>query len=158
MTNDEARMTNGPVIRRPLSVGQRSRSRPRTANRLVFRHSGFVILSSFFRHSDFVIRHFPPMPQFKHIVLVKLKPQTTREHIAEIFEALDDLQEKLPGIVETASGPYESPEGLHKGFTHALVVTFADESSRDACLAHPDYDKFRQLVLKIGRASCRERV
>jgi len=88
------------------------------------------------------------MSQFKHIVLVKLKPQTTREDIAEMFEALDDLQEKLPGIVEVASGPYESPEGLHKGFTHAVVVTFEDEASRDACLAHPDYEKFRQLVLK----------
>ncbi len=88
------------------------------------------------------------MSQFKHIVLLKLRPQTSREDIAEIFETLDDLQEKLTGIVDVSSGPYESPEGLHKGFTHAVVVTFADQASRDTCLVHPAYEKFRQLVVQ----------
>lgn len=88
------------------------------------------------------------MSQFKHMVLLKLRPQTSREDIAEIFETLDDLQDKLPGIVDVSSGPYESPEGLHKGFTHALVVTFSDQASRDTCLVHPEYERFRQLVVK----------
>jgi len=88
------------------------------------------------------------MPQFKHIVLVRFKPQTTREEIAEVFEALDDLPEKIPGIVDICSGPYESPEGLHKGFTHAFVVTFADVESRDRYLEHPDHEVVKQLLLK----------
>src|SRR5262245_39251871 len=36
------------------------------------------------------------MPQYKHIVLLRFSPQTSREAIAEIFEALDDLAEKIP--------------------------------------------------------------
>jgi hypothetical protein len=88
------------------------------------------------------------MPQFKHIVLVRFKPQTTREEIAEVFEALDDLQETIPGIVDICSGPYESPEGLHKGFTHAFVVTFADVESRDRYLEHPNHEVVKQLLLK----------
>ena len=88
------------------------------------------------------------MSQFKHVVLLRLKPLTTHEQIAEIFEALDDLQDKIPGIVDICSGPYESPEGLHKGFTHAFIVTFADGESRDACLEHPAYEQFKQLIVQ----------
>ncbi len=88
------------------------------------------------------------MSQYKHIVLLRLKPQTTREEIAEIFEALDELPEKISGIDDISSGPYESPEGMHKGFTHAFIVTFADAESRDAYLEHPAHHAFKQLVLK----------
>ena len=31
------------------------------------------------------------MPEVKHVVLLRLKPTTTKEAIAEIFEGLDDL-------------------------------------------------------------------
>jgi Stress responsive A/B Barrel Domain len=88
------------------------------------------------------------MPQVKHIVLVRFKPQTTREEIAEIFESLDDLQAKIPGIVDICSGPYESPEGLHKGFTHAFIVTFADAECRDRYLEHPDHEVVKQLIVR----------
>jgi hypothetical protein len=88
------------------------------------------------------------MPQFKHLVLLRLKPQTTPEEIAEIFEALDDLQERIPGIVDICSGPYESPEGLHKGFTHAFILTLADGESRDAYLEHPAHEEFKQLIVQ----------
>ena len=87
------------------------------------------------------------MPQFKHIALLRFKPQTPPETIAEIFESLDELQEQIPGIVEICSGPYESPEGLHKGFTHAFVVTFADGPSRDAYLEHPAQEHVKKLIV-----------
>lgn len=88
------------------------------------------------------------MPQVRHIVILRFQPQTTHEQIAEIFEALDDLQEKIPGIVDICSGAYDSPEGLHKGFTHAFIVTFADAASRDTYLEHPDHEIVKQMLLK----------
>lgn len=88
------------------------------------------------------------MPQFKHVVLLKFAPQTPRESIAEIFEAVDDLQSKIPGIIDICAGPYESPEGLHQGFTHAFIVTFADVESRDAYLDHPAHEPVKQLIIK----------
>jgi hypothetical protein len=88
------------------------------------------------------------MPQFKHLVLLRLKPQTTHEEIAEVFESLDDLPEKIPGIVDICSGPYESSEGLHKGFTHAFIVTFADEESRNAYLEHAAHERVKQLIVQ----------
>ncbi|HEY3963207.1 MAG TPA: Dabb family protein [Planctomycetaceae bacterium] len=88
------------------------------------------------------------MSQCKHIVLLRFSPQTPREDIAEIFEAVDDLQDKIPGIVDVCSGPYESPEGLHKGFTHAFIVTFADVESRDAYLEHPAHEPVQQMIVE----------
>ena len=87
------------------------------------------------------------MPQFKHVVLLRFKPQTPRESIAEIFESLDELQQQIPGIVDICSGPYESPEGLHKGFTHAFIVTFVDGESRDAYLEHPAHENVKKLIV-----------
>lgn len=88
------------------------------------------------------------MPQFKHVVLLRFRPQTPRDQIAEIFEAVDDLQEKIPGIVDICAGAYESPEGLHQGFTHAFIVTFADVEGRDAYLEHPDHEPVKQLIVE----------
>jgi hypothetical protein len=88
------------------------------------------------------------MSQCKHIVLLRFSPQTPREDIAEIFEAVDDLQDKIPGIVDVCSGPYESPEGLHKGFTHAFIVTFADVESRDAYLEHAAHEPVQQMIVE----------
>ena len=88
------------------------------------------------------------MPQYKHIVLLRFGPQTPREQIAGIFEALDELKEKIPGILEICSGPYDSPEGLHKGFTHAFIVTFAEQQFRDTYLEHPDHEVVKQMIVR----------
>jgi hypothetical protein len=88
------------------------------------------------------------MPQCKHIVLLRFPPQTAQDTIAEIFEAVDDLQEKIPGILDICAGPYESPEGLHQGYTHAFIVTFADVESRDAYLEHPAHEPVKQMIVR----------
>jgi Stress responsive A/B Barrel Domain len=88
------------------------------------------------------------MPQYKHIVLLRFGPTTSRDDIASIFEALDELKHKIPGIIDIASGPYDSPEGLHKGFTHAFIVTFAEAAFRDAYLEHPDHEVVKQMIVK----------
>ncbi len=87
------------------------------------------------------------MPQIKHLVLLKFKPQTAREEIAEIFEALDALPEVVPGMLETAGGPYNSAEGLNQGFTHAIAITFADAECRNAYLEHPQHQALKQLIV-----------
>lgn len=87
------------------------------------------------------------MSQYKHVVLLRLSPQTPREAVAGIFETLDELPTKIPGILDVSSGSYDSPEGLNKGFTHGIVLTFADGDSRDRCLAHPEFEAFRALML-----------
>ena len=88
------------------------------------------------------------MPEYKHVVLLRFSPHTAREDIAEIYESLDELKEKIPGIVDICGGPYDSSEGLNKGFTHAFIVTFAEEEFRDEYLGNPDHEVVKQLIVK----------
>jgi hypothetical protein len=46
-----------------------------------------------------------------------------------------------------SAGPYSSPEGLNKGFTHGCLMTFADAATRDQYLIHPDHEKIKDEFL-----------
>ncbi|MCY2966981.1 MAG: Dabb family protein [Planctomycetota bacterium] len=87
------------------------------------------------------------MAQFKQITLVRLPPSTDRDAVADIFETYEDLPNQVAGVVDVSYGPYFSPEGLHKGFTHAVVLTFEDEPARDAYLENRASAAVREKVL-----------
>jgi len=82
------------------------------------------------------------------MVVLRFPPTTTREEIAEIFEALDELKAKIAGIDDITSGAYDSPEGLNQGFTHGFCVTFASEEARNAYLVHPDHEVVKQMIVR----------
>ena len=87
------------------------------------------------------------MPQVKHVVLMRIKQETSPEAVEDIFNSLDSLREKIPGLLDFSGGTYSSSEGLSQGFTHGFVMTFADESSRDAYLPHPEHDMVKGKIV-----------
>ena len=87
------------------------------------------------------------MAQYKHLFLLRFPATADRSEIAGIFEALNELAERIPGVVDVSGGPYNSSEGLNKGFTHACVVTLQDEQARDAFVAHPLRQQIQQWIL-----------
>lgn len=87
------------------------------------------------------------MPRFKHVVLVRLKPETTPAKISEIFQTLGNLRDRIPGLLDFTHGPYSSPEGLNQGFTHGFIMTFASEAARNDYLAHPEHDAVKNLII-----------
>jgi hypothetical protein len=87
------------------------------------------------------------MAQVKHVVVLKLKRTTSEQKVREIFAALDGLRGRIPGLLDFSGGPYTSEEGLHQGFTHGFVMTFADVQSRDAYLPHPEHEKVKQMII-----------
>ncbi|MCA9103006.1 MAG: Dabb family protein [Pirellulales bacterium] len=89
------------------------------------------------------------MPQVKHVVLVKLKPDVTDAQVDEMMTALAGLKDKIPGLLDFSGGAYSSPEGLNKGFSHGFVMTFADEPSRDTYLPHPAHEEVKSIVFGL---------
>lgn len=87
------------------------------------------------------------MATVHHVVLLKLKPGADERQVSVLFEALEALKALLPGMRTIVGGPYDSPEGLNKGFTHAFVVTFADAAARDAYLVHPEHEAIKDRFL-----------
>ena len=86
------------------------------------------------------------MKRIYHIVLVKFPPAKAGR-MADLVVALESLRKILPGFLSCTGGPYSSPEGLNLGYTHGLVMTFADAATRDEYLTHPEHEKIKQAFL-----------
>lgn len=86
----------------------------------------------------------------QHIVLLKLKPETTAEQKAALLEGLGALkrENKIPGIEEVTGGDNNSPEGKAHGFDWGFVMTFTDAAARDAYLPHPAHKALGQTLLR----------
>jgi len=84
-----------------------------------------------------------------HIVLLKIKKRAKPAQIRAMFTALAGLQKKIPGILSFEHGPYSSPEGFNKGYTHGFVMTFKNAKARDAYLPHPEHEKVKAKVLAL---------
>ena len=84
-----------------------------------------------------------------HVVLLKVKKSVPQAEIARVFGAIGALKGPIPGILSYSWGPYSSPEGLNRGFTHGFSMTFTDAKARDAYLPHPEHEKVKALVLAI---------
>jgi hypothetical protein len=84
-----------------------------------------------------------------HMVLLKIRPDVPPKQVAEVLGAVGALKAKLPGITSYSWGPYDSPEGFNKGYTHGFCMTFADAKSRDAYLPHPEHEKVKALLMGL---------
>lgn len=87
----------------------------------------------------------------KHIVLLKFKTEISVDTIAGVNKALEDLktQNLVPGITEYFFGPYDSPEGMNKGFTHGFTMVFVDPAARDTYLPHPEHERVKGMIIPL---------
>jgi hypothetical protein len=85
----------------------------------------------------------------RHIVLMKCKPEASEEEIEQVFAALAELKESIPGIVAFEAGENNSPEGVARGYTHAFTMDFVDEQARDTYLPHPEHEKVKIMIRRI---------
>ena len=85
----------------------------------------------------------------KHIAFLKFKKEISEAQIASIYVDLAGLKQQIQGLTEFTGGPYSSPEGLNKGFTHAFTMNFIDEAARDAYLPHPDHEVVKNKLVPL---------
>ena len=86
-----------------------------------------------------------------HMVLFKVKRGVSRARLVRVMKLIGDLRKKVAGITSYRWGPYSSPEGLNRGYTHGFCTTFKDAKSRDVYLTHAEHVKVVAEVLKILR-------
>lgn len=73
-----------------------------------------------------------------HVVLLQPKPETTTEQIHRALEHLQELQQKIPGIVEVHAGANLNHTN-HQGYTYGFVMHFVDEAHLRNYAPHPDH-------------------
>ncbi len=76
-------------------------------------------------------------PQIMHIVLFKWTEEAKPEAIHAAVQALRDLKDRVPGILEISCGANFCDRS--QGFTHGLVVRFTDRAALDAYGPHPNH-------------------
>lgn len=84
--------------------------------------------------------------KLRHFVVFKFKDEVKPEQVQEVIDAFAALPGKIPTIIEFEKGTDVSVEMKADGFTHAFMVTFADEKGREVYLPHPAHQEFVKLV------------
>ncbi len=66
----------------------------------------------------------------RHILLIAFKAGTQADDIAAVRAAFLGIPARVNGVVAVEWGENDSPEGRAEGFTHSVLMTFADEAAR----------------------------
>ena len=78
----------------------------------------------------------------RHCVFIRFKPTISVAYKTELFNEIDALKDRLPGMVAVHIGTNVSPEtGMDKGYSAGFIIDFADAAARDAYLVHPEHQK-----------------
>lgn len=74
-----------------------------------------------------------------HCVFVRFKSAATTAEKQAIYEAIAELKDVIPGIVEVKCGQNVSSEGLNGGFLDGFIIKLESIEARDEYLAHPQH-------------------
>ncbi|MEV3813071.1 Dabb family protein [Aeromonas allosaccharophila] len=89
----------------------------------------------------------------RHILLITFKPDALPADIVAVRAAFLAIPVRVSGVTAVEWGENDSPEGRDDGFTHSVLMTFADEAARQRYLPHPEHDAlkaiFRPLLARI---------
>ncbi|WP_433556036.1 Dabb family protein [Pseudonocardia xinjiangensis] len=84
------------------------------------------------------------------MVLLRVREDVPTCTIEGVFGEIEALQSRIAGILSYTWGPYSSPEGLGRGYTHGFCMTFIDAEVRDAYLSDPEHGKVKSSVVSIA--------
>ncbi|HEH9425160.1 TPA: Dabb family protein [Aeromonas sobria] len=85
----------------------------------------------------------------RHILLITFKPDALPADIAAVRAAFLTIPAKVSGVTAVEWGENDSPEGRDDGFTHSVLMTFADEAARQRYLPHPDHDALKAIFRPV---------
>jgi hypothetical protein len=85
----------------------------------------------------------------RHILLIKFKDSAEPLKIAALKDLFESIPEKIEGVDAVEWGINDSPEGKNEGYTHSVVMTFADEAVRRNYLPHPEHDALKAVFVPL---------
>ncbi len=81
----------------------------------------------------------------RHVLLVRFKTDATPQSLARLEAAFTEMPSKVDGLDAVEWGENNSPENKNKGYTHCILMTFADENARDNYLPHPLHSALKEI-------------
>src|SRR5438309_2021915 len=86
----------------------------------------------------------------RHIVLFRLKQDTTQKDIDAIFAELHALKGKLPGATNVVAGKclHGETRVVLQRYTHGFSIDFNDLESKTNFLKTPDANKLKAMIIE----------
>ena len=75
----------------------------------------------------------------RHILLIKFKLTAETSDVEKLRVLFEAMPDKVEGVVSVEWGLNDSQENKNKGYTHSVLMTFADEVGRQNYLPHPEH-------------------
>lgn len=79
----------------------------------------------------------------RHVLLIKFKESAEAAEVEKLRALFEAMPEKVEGVVSVEWGLNDSPENKNQGYTHAVLMTFADEAGRQNYLPHPEHEALK---------------
>jgi hypothetical protein len=78
----------------------------------------------------------------RHLVMCRFPQGTTPAEIHAFIDHFRAITRLIPGVLSFEWGANNSPEGLERGLTHTVLITFKNAQARDEYLPHPEHQRF----------------
>ena len=82
----------------------------------------------------------------RHILLARLREGAGADLFQAVAAGAREMAGQVEGVVGFEYGMNNSSEGLNRGLTHVITLTFANAQARDAYLEHPAHRRFADWV------------
>jgi hypothetical protein len=82
----------------------------------------------------------------RHVLLGSFKDGASELQIQNFFQIFRQMSSKIDGVISFEYGVNNSSEGMTRGFTHVVMITFINAQARDAYLPHPEHQKFGEWL------------
>lgn len=81
----------------------------------------------------------------RHILLIKFKASAELSEIDRLRTLFESMPQKVEGVTSVEWGLNDSPEHKNQGYTHCVLMTFANEQGRQNYLPHPEHDALKEV-------------
>ncbi|WP_436883406.1 Dabb family protein [Enterobacter asburiae] len=87
----------------------------------------------------------------RHILFITFTDSALPEQILAVRTAFLQIPIQIEGVTGVEWGINNSPEGRNSGFTHCVLMTFADEAARQRYLPHPVHEALKVIFRPVLR-------
>lgn len=81
----------------------------------------------------------------RHILFIKFKENAEVSGIEKLKGLFEAMPNKVEGVTSVEWGLNDSPENKNQGYTHSVLMTFANEEGRQNYLSHPEHDALKDV-------------
>ncbi|MEB7884032.1 Dabb family protein [Serratia fonticola] len=85
----------------------------------------------------------------RHILFIAFHLSTPPQQIEAVRHAFLSIPQQIDGVLDVEWGQNDSPEGKNGGFSHCVLMTFADEAARRRYLPHPAHEALKGIFKPV---------